>query len=225
MHGPFDKPFQFAPCPDLDLWPFSRSNLLPRGGPQFSEFACPCTFSMPTSWWSYLTVCFPCMIHLFIQNLIGSGHSCLSRLLQFWIELDLPYEVKAHQLWHTGHSIDYHLNLPAEKLELVGNIGSLLIYDGTCTITGAKRYGWQRKRLVWKHPWFSLLIALFILFACWCTFLYRSKWIYKIIFICLLVVSLISQRDELCICYTYHVQIKSAVIRTIYTGYTYHSHF
>ena len=96
----------------------------------------------------------------------------------------------------------------------------LYVPDGT-----QNQYGRQRKRLVWKHPWFSLLIALFILFACWCTFLYRSKWIYKVIFICLLVVSLISQRDELCICYTYHVQIKSAVIRTIYTGYTYHSHF
>ena len=30
--------------------------------------------------------------------------------------------------------------------------------------------------------------------------------------------------DELCIGYTYHVQIKSAVIRTTYTDYTYHSH-
>ena len=42
MHVPCDKPFQLAPCRDLDLdlWPFSRSNLLPHGGPQFSEFAC-----------------------------------------------------------------------------------------------------------------------------------------------------------------------------------------
>ena len=42
MHDPCDKPFQLAPCCDLnlDLWPFSRSNFLPRGGPKFSEFAC-----------------------------------------------------------------------------------------------------------------------------------------------------------------------------------------
>ena len=55
--------------------------------------------------------------------------------------------------------------------------------------------------------------------------MYRSKLIYKIIIICLLVVSLISQRFDLCFGYTYHVRMKSAVMRTIYTGYTYHSHF
>ena len=42
MHDPCDKPFQVTPCRDLDLdlWPSSRSKLLPSGGPQFSEFAC-----------------------------------------------------------------------------------------------------------------------------------------------------------------------------------------
>ena len=37
-----DKTFPVVPCRDLDgdLWPTSRSNLLPSGGPQFSEFAC-----------------------------------------------------------------------------------------------------------------------------------------------------------------------------------------
>ena len=42
MHDPCDRPFQLTPCRDLDLnlWPTSRSNLLPGGGPQFSEFAC-----------------------------------------------------------------------------------------------------------------------------------------------------------------------------------------
>ena len=40
MHAPCDRPFQLTPCCDLDLWPPSRSNLLPGGGPQFSEFAC-----------------------------------------------------------------------------------------------------------------------------------------------------------------------------------------
>ena len=37
-----DKTFPMVPCHDLggDLWPTSRSNLLPSGGPQFSEFAC-----------------------------------------------------------------------------------------------------------------------------------------------------------------------------------------
>ena len=37
-----DKTFPMVPCRDLDgdLWPTSRSNLLPSGGPQFSEFAC-----------------------------------------------------------------------------------------------------------------------------------------------------------------------------------------
>ena len=33
-------PFLLIPCGDLDLWPTSRSNLLPGGGPQFFEFAC-----------------------------------------------------------------------------------------------------------------------------------------------------------------------------------------
>ena len=42
MHIPCDWPFQLTPCSDLDLdlWHISRSNLLPGGGPQFSEFAC-----------------------------------------------------------------------------------------------------------------------------------------------------------------------------------------
>ena len=37
-----DKAFLMVPFCDLDsdLWPTSRSNLLPSGGPQFSEFAC-----------------------------------------------------------------------------------------------------------------------------------------------------------------------------------------
>ena len=37
-----DKTFPMVPCRDLDcdLWPTSRSKLLPSGGPQFSEFAC-----------------------------------------------------------------------------------------------------------------------------------------------------------------------------------------
>ena len=37
-----DKTFPMVPCRDLDgdLWPTSRSNLLPSGGPQFSEFSC-----------------------------------------------------------------------------------------------------------------------------------------------------------------------------------------
>ena len=39
MHDPCDKPFQLTPCSDLDLWPTSRSKLLPGGGPQFFEFA------------------------------------------------------------------------------------------------------------------------------------------------------------------------------------------
>ena len=35
----------FALSLDHDLWPISRSNLLPGGGPQFFEFACfPCAF-------------------------------------------------------------------------------------------------------------------------------------------------------------------------------------
>ena len=36
-----DKTFPMVPCCDLqgDLWHTSRSNLLPSGGPQFSEFA------------------------------------------------------------------------------------------------------------------------------------------------------------------------------------------
>ena len=38
MHDPCVKPFQVTPCFDLDLWPSSRSKLLPGGGPQFSEF-------------------------------------------------------------------------------------------------------------------------------------------------------------------------------------------
>ena len=43
MCVPCDKTFPMVPCRDLDgdLWPTSRSNLLPSGGPQFSEFACP----------------------------------------------------------------------------------------------------------------------------------------------------------------------------------------
>ena len=40
MCVPCDKTFPEVPCRDLDgdLWPTSRSNLLPSGGPQFSEF-------------------------------------------------------------------------------------------------------------------------------------------------------------------------------------------
>ena len=36
-----DKTFSMVPCSDLDgdLWPTSRSNMLPSGRPQFSEFA------------------------------------------------------------------------------------------------------------------------------------------------------------------------------------------
>ena len=40
MHDPCDKPFQLAPCRDLDLWPTSRSKLLPVGGSQLSKVAC-----------------------------------------------------------------------------------------------------------------------------------------------------------------------------------------
>ena len=42
MCVPCDKTFPMVPCRDLDsdLWPTSRSNLLPSGGTQFSEFAC-----------------------------------------------------------------------------------------------------------------------------------------------------------------------------------------
>ena len=42
MHDLCDKPFQMPPCHglDLDIGPFSKSNLLLCGGPQFSEFAC-----------------------------------------------------------------------------------------------------------------------------------------------------------------------------------------
>ena len=42
MCVPCDETFPEVPCRDLDgdLWPTSRSNLLPSGGPQFSEFAC-----------------------------------------------------------------------------------------------------------------------------------------------------------------------------------------
>ena len=42
MCVPCDKTFPVVPCRDLhgDLWPSSRSNWLPSGGPQFSEFAC-----------------------------------------------------------------------------------------------------------------------------------------------------------------------------------------
>ena len=41
MCVPCDKTFPVVPCRDLDddLWSTLRSNLLPSGGPQFSEFA------------------------------------------------------------------------------------------------------------------------------------------------------------------------------------------
>ena len=40
MHDHCDLPYLLVPCSDLDhdLWPISRSNLLPGGGPQFFEF-------------------------------------------------------------------------------------------------------------------------------------------------------------------------------------------
>ena len=46
MCVPCDKTFLVVPCRDLDgnLWPFSRSNSLPSGGSQFSEFACFTSF-------------------------------------------------------------------------------------------------------------------------------------------------------------------------------------
>ena len=40
MHDPCDKTFQLTSCLDLDLWPTSRSKLLPGGGPQFFKFGC-----------------------------------------------------------------------------------------------------------------------------------------------------------------------------------------
>ena len=42
MCVPCYKTFPVVPCRDFDgyLWPTSRSNLLPSGGPQFSECAC-----------------------------------------------------------------------------------------------------------------------------------------------------------------------------------------
>ena len=46
MHDPCDKPFLLVPWGDLELWPRSRSNLLPGGGPQFFEFACFPDFTM-----------------------------------------------------------------------------------------------------------------------------------------------------------------------------------
>ena len=33
-----------VPCSDLDLWPTSRWNMLPRGGPQLSEYSCWMSF-------------------------------------------------------------------------------------------------------------------------------------------------------------------------------------
>ena len=58
MHDPCDKPFQVTPSSDLDLdlWPSSRSKLLPSGGPQFSEFAC-CTF-YPLTWGRILNLAY-----------------------------------------------------------------------------------------------------------------------------------------------------------------------
>ena len=49
MCVPCDKTFPVAPCRDLDgyLWPTSRSNLLPSGGPHFSEFACLLSITPP----------------------------------------------------------------------------------------------------------------------------------------------------------------------------------
>ena len=43
-----DITFPMVPFCDLDpdLWPTKRSNLLPSGGPQFSEFACKCCFTL-----------------------------------------------------------------------------------------------------------------------------------------------------------------------------------
>ena len=54
MHDPCDKPFLLIPCGDLDLdlWPTSRSNLLPGGGPQFFEFAC-CSLILYYTWSKY----------------------------------------------------------------------------------------------------------------------------------------------------------------------------
>ena len=42
MHDPSDKPFLLIPCGDLDLdlWPTSRSNMLPGGESHFFKFAC-----------------------------------------------------------------------------------------------------------------------------------------------------------------------------------------
>ena len=42
MLDPCVKPFQLTTCGDLDLdlWPTSRSKLLPGGEPQFFEYAC-----------------------------------------------------------------------------------------------------------------------------------------------------------------------------------------
>ena len=63
-----DGTFPMVPCRDLDgdLWPTSRSNLLPSGGPQFSEFACTgllCVryltwWVLPDCGWFILSVCF-----------------------------------------------------------------------------------------------------------------------------------------------------------------------
>ena len=49
MCVPCDKSFPVVSCCDLDghLWPTSRSNLLPSGGPQFSECACLLSITPP----------------------------------------------------------------------------------------------------------------------------------------------------------------------------------
>ena len=49
MHDLCDKSFLLVPCGDLDLWPTTRSNLLPDWGPQFFEFACIICFAI----WPY----------------------------------------------------------------------------------------------------------------------------------------------------------------------------
>ena len=50
MHESCDKPFLLVSWGDLDLWPSSRSNLLPGAGPQFFEFACLSTNSVRQVW-------------------------------------------------------------------------------------------------------------------------------------------------------------------------------
>ena len=101
MCVPCDKTFLEVPCRDLDgdLWPTSRSNLLPSGGPQFSEFVC-FLFNFYEIFWVRIWYPYIYCVHLQVSGM-------MSDLAWLWPWMNLNYKVSillisefVNHAWH-----------------------------------------------------------------------------------------------------------------------------